>query len=316
MSGDAVIRTSGLTKHYGRTVALRDVDLEVRRGEVFGFLGPNGAGKTTTLRILMGLLRPTAGKAEVLGEDPWRGAVALHRRVGYVSGETALYDRLTGRQHVELLTHLRGSAGQARDLAGRLGVELDRRTRELSKGNRQKLAILLGLMSGPELLVLDEPTSGLDPLAQNTFHDLLRQHVAAGGSVLLSSHVLGEVEEVADRVGVLRAGELIAVESLAEMRAKALHHVRVTFDHSVPAAALTSVPGVHDVAAEGARLTCSAPQIALDGLLKTVARYGVVDFECAEAGLEETFLAYYGAARDDRQGGPASPRREGAGRAA
>jgi ABC-2 type transport system ATP-binding protein len=286
----------GLTKAYGRTIALREVSLTIEAGEVFG-LGPNGAGKTTTLRLLMGLLRPTAGRAEVLGLDAWRDAVEVHRRVGYLPGEPALYDRLTGRQHVAYFGHLRGDRDDkhAIGVAERLGLDLDRPVRALSKGNRQKLAVVLAMMSRPELLVLDEPTSGLDPLVQQEFHGLLRQHTAAGGSVLLSSHVLGEVQRVADRIGVVRAGRLVATERLDDLRAKSLHHVSARFGDEVTAAEFSGIPGLRELTVAGGVLACGAPPSALDPLLKRMSRHDLVDLECQEAELAETFLAYYGA---------------------
>jgi ABC-2 type transport system ATP-binding protein len=299
--GEALaVRTVGLGKTYGATVALRDVDLTIGRGEVFGYLGPNGAGKTTTLRLLMGMLRPTAGRATVVGLDAWRDAVAVHRRVGYLPGEPAFYGRLTGRQHVSYFGHLRDTDGKRAELlADRLELDLDRPARELSKGNRQKLAVVLAMMSGPELLVLDEPTSGLDPIVQQEFHALLREQTADGGSVLLSSHVLGEVQRVADRIGVVRAGRLIAVERMADLRAKSLHHVGARFGDEVSVTDFANVPGVRDLAVTSRAMTCSAPQSALDRLLKQITRHPVVDLDCAEAELEETFLAYYGTGEND-----------------
>jgi ABC-2 type transport system ATP-binding protein len=295
MTGTSIVRTHGLTKHYGHTVALTDLELEVERGEVFGYLGPNGAGKTTTLRLLLGLLRPTRGSAEVEGFDSWRQSVEVRRRVGYLSGEPALYGKLTGAQHVDYLGHLRGE--DARQVAGRYALRLDldlhRPAQELSKGNRQKLALVLALMSEPDLLVLDEPTGGLDPLAQQEFYAILREHTAAGRSVLLSSHVLSEVERVADRVGVLREGRLIAVERLANLRERSLHHIRATFADDVEQGDFASLPGLRDLRVVDHSLSCSAPESALDAVIKEVGRHTVVDFECAEAELEETFLAYY-----------------------
>jgi beta-exotoxin I transport system ATP-binding protein len=296
MTGDVAAYTDGLTKKYGRTTALREVGLTILRGEVFGLLGPNGAGKTTTLRLLMGLLRPTAGRAEVLGLDSWRDAVEVHRRVGYVPGEPALYDRLTGRQHVAYFGHLRRDDDDKRAvaLASRLDLDLDRPARTLSRGNRQKLTVVLALMSAPELLILDEPTSGLDPLVQQEFHDILREHTTVGGGVLLSSHVLGEVQRIADRIGVLRTGRLVALERLDELRAKSLHHVSVQFGDDVAAAEFAAIPGLRDLDVSQRTLACAAPQSALDPLLKRISRHSVVDLECQEAELEETFLAYYG----------------------
>jgi ABC-2 type transport system ATP-binding protein len=293
---DVVVRATGLTKRYGRTVALDGVDLEVRRGEVLGYLGPNGAGKTTTIRLLLGLIRPTSGSATVLGRDAWREPHAVHRGIGYVPGEPAMAERLTGRQQVRAAARLRGltDEGDAQVLAERLGLDLDRPARALSRGNRQKLAVVLSMLSRPALLVLDEPTTGFDPLVQREFHALLREHVDGGGSVLLSSHVLGEVEEVAARIAVLRAGRLVAVEELATLRRRSLHRVRARFADDGAAREVAALPGLRDVRAEGAVLACSAPSSALDGLLRAMAAHHVIDLECTEAGLEETFLAYYG----------------------
>ncbi|KQX63678.1 ABC transporter ATP-binding protein [Angustibacter sp. Root456] len=295
MAEAPVIRTVGLTKAYGRTLALRDLDLSVEAGEVFGYLGPNGAGKTTTLRLLMGLLRPTSGHAEVLGLDAWRDSVRVHRDVGYLSGEPAFYRRMTGVQHLEYVAHLHGDGDTARGraLSARLDLDLTRQATALSKGNRQKLAVVLALMNKPRLLLLDEPTSGLDPLVQQEFQAMLREHTDAGGSVLLSSHVLGEVQRLADRIGVVRAGRLIAVERLESLRAKSLHHVSATFADRADAAEFSGLPGVRDLHVADGTLTCSAPQSSLDELIKQVSRHAVVDFECAEAELEETFLTYY-----------------------
>jgi ABC-2 type transport system ATP-binding protein len=298
MTVDAVVRTAGLTKTFGATTALRDVDLTILPGEVFGYLGPNGAGKTTTIRLLMGLLRPTAGRAEVLGRDAWADAVEVHRRVGHLPGEPALYDRLTGGQHITYVAHLRradphGDARRAGDLARRLDLDLTRAARTLSKGNRQKLAIVLALMSAPQLLVLDEPTTGLDPFVQQEFYALLRDHTAGGGSVLLSSHVLAEVQRVADRIGVVRGGRLIAVERLDTLRERSLHHVHAQFGDDVSAADFAEVPDLRDVVVSDRTLTCSAPQSALDRLVKQLGRHRLVDFACTEAELEETFMAYY-----------------------
>ncbi|HET8614400.1 MAG TPA: ABC transporter ATP-binding protein [Actinomycetales bacterium] len=290
-----VVETVGLTKSYGETLALRDLHLRVDAGEVFGYLGPNGAGKTTTLRLLMGLLRPTSGRARVLGADTWRDSVHVHRDVGYLPGEPAFYRRMTGVQHLEYLAHLRGDDGadHGRALARRLDLDLSRPATSLSKGNRQKLAVVLAMMSQPRLLLLDEPTSGLDPLVQQEFQALLREHTTRGGSVLLSSHVLAEVQRLADRIGVVRAGRLIAVERLETLRAKSLHHVVATFADGVDASEFAGLPGVRDLELQDGRLRCSAPQSSLDTLLKRVTRHHVVDFECAEAELEETFLTYY-----------------------
>ena len=293
--GTPVGRCEGVTKRVGATEALRGVDLAVLEGEVFGYLGPNGAGKTTTLRLLMGLTRCSAGRVEVLGLDAWRRRDEVHRRVGYVPGDVALYPRLSGLDHVDYLGHL-GGIGQpsaATKLAERLDLDLRRPTRELSRGNRQKLALVLALMGQPELLVLDEPSSGLDPLVQREFHALLAEHSARGGTVLLSSHVLSEVQRVATRIAVLSAGRVVAVEELDALRAKSLHHVEAQLAERVRVEDFEALPGVRHVRFEEGVLRCEAPQSALDPLLKLVARHPVVDLTCTEAELEETFLAYY-----------------------
>jgi ABC-2 type transport system ATP-binding protein len=234
----------------------------------------------------------------VLGRDAWRDAVAVHRQIGYLPGEPVLYGKLTGEQHIEYFGALRGDSDKkpAMSLAGRLDLDLNRRARALSKGNRQKLALVLAMMSRTPVLILDEPTSGLDPIMQQEFHALVREHTAEGGSVLLSSHVLGEVERVADRIGVLRAGRLVAVERIDQLRAKSLHHVSARFGDDVTAVEFAGIPGVRELVVDRRTLTCSAPQTALDALLRRIVRHPVVDLGCAEAELEATFLAYYGGA--------------------
>ncbi|HET9657567.1 MAG TPA: ABC transporter ATP-binding protein [Kineosporiaceae bacterium] len=295
---EVVVRTVGLTKTYGRTIALREVDLTINAGEVFGYLGPNGAGKTTTIRLLMGMLRPTAGHAEVLGHDAWTGGLEVRGRIGYLAGEPALYERLTGRQHVEYFSWLRrrdpaGDRDRAAAMAKRLDLDLSRPARTLSKGNKQKLSIVLALMSAPELLILDEPTTGLDPFVQQEFHAMVREHTAGGGSVLLSSHVLAEVQRVATRIGVVRAGRLIAVERLDTLRGRSLHHVTAQLADQVGAEEFAGLPDLRDIEISDHSFSCSAPQSALDGLVKQLSRHPIVDFSCTEAELEETFLAYY-----------------------
>ncbi|WP_413248851.1 ABC transporter ATP-binding protein [Sinomonas flava] len=300
MRADQPVVIDALTKRFGRAVALDRVGFSIEPGEVFGYLGPNGAGKTTTIRLLLGMIRPTAGSAAIFGLDVWDRAVEVHRLVGYVPGEPSLYPRLTGHEHIEYLSHLRGRKDHAlaRALAERLGLDLAKRSRTLSRGNRQKLAIVLALMSQPRLLILDEPTSGLDPLVQREFHAMLREHTAGGGSILLSSHILGEVQRVADRIGVVREGRLVAVERLADLSQKSLHHVRASFSAEIRAEDFAGVPDVRDLAVDTHSMTCSAPQSALDALLKRVSAHPVIDFECAEAELDEMFLTYYGGGTD------------------
>ena len=294
------VEVVGLSKRFGRHQALADVSLELQAGEIFGYLGPNGAGKTTTLRILMGFLRPTGGVARVFGMDAWSAAPAVHRRVGYVPGDVALYDRMTGWDLLAYLGNLRGGvdAEYVRLLAKRLDADLSRHLHTLSKGNRQKVAIIQALMARPDLLILDEPTTGLDPLVQQQVHGLLREHAAAGRTALLSSHVLSEVQQVADRVGIIRAGRLVTVERLDELRRKSLHHVHVTFDEPIDATSF-DLDGVRDVRVDGMSLSCAAAQAALDPLMRAITRHHVVDLECEEASLDDTFLAFYGDGASD-----------------
>lgn len=295
MSVDVVI-TRGLTKHYGTHVALTDVDLSIGPGEIFGYLGPNGAGKTTTIRLLMGMLRATAGTAQVFGLDCWGDSAALHERVGYVPGDPALYDRLTARELLHYLGRLRGRYDESavQSLTRRLDLELDRPIRALSRGNKQKVVLVQAMMHRPQLLILDEPTSGLDPLVQLELQHILQEHAQAGGTVLLSSHVLSEVQRIADRVAIIRAGRLVAVERLAELRARSVHHVVAQFAEPVDVAMFSRIDGVRDVQVADHGLTCSAAQTALDELVKELAQHRLVDLACEEASLDETFLAYYG----------------------
>ena len=294
--GDPVVRAESLSKRYGRVQALDGLSLEVRPGEVLGFLGPNGAGKTTTLRLLMGFLRPTAGRALVHGLDAWRDRVGAHASTGYLPGDLRLWPRLTTREIARHLARLRGLGDDpgTTDVAKRLDVELDRPVADLSKGNRQKAGVLLALLGDPKLLLLDEPTSGLDPLVQQEFHGLLRERVEAGAAVLLSSHVLSEVERVADRVAIIRSGRLLMLETMAGLREKARHTVEVRFGAPPPPQdAFVAVPGITDVRLEGSVLRCGM-QGVVDPLIKALSRYHVVDLNSREADLEDTFLALYG----------------------
>lgn len=294
MSASPVIETDGLTKFYGRSRGIIDVGLRVERGEIFGFLGPNGAGKTTTIRLLLDLIRPTRGHARVLGLDPQRNGVEVRRRVGYLPGELALYPDLTGRQMVEYAAHLRGDVSQKEvaRLADRLEVDLSRPIRTLSHGNRQKIGILLALMHRPELLILDEPTTGLDPLMQQVLYELLEEVRAEGRTVFFSSHVLPEVERLCDRVGILREGRLIAVESISGLKQKALRRIELYFDRPVEPEMFRNLPGVVEVRASGAVLHV-ALQGSVDPLLKAAAQHTVLNIVTYEPNLEEMFLALY-----------------------
>jgi ABC-2 type transport system ATP-binding protein len=291
---DAAIETHRLTKRYGKARGIDEVDLVVERGEVFGFLGPNGAGKTTTIRTLLDYHRPTAGRATILGLDSHQDAVQVHRRTGYLPGDLALYEKLTGREHTEWLADVRGLHDlRDRDtLAERFELDLDRPIRDLSQGKRQKVGIVQAFMHRPELLLLDEPTGGLDPLMQEEFRVLVREVVHDGVTIFLSSHSLDEVERTADRVGVIREGRMVAVDSVDDLQAKAKRHVVVRFDRPVDISQFASLPGVSETSVVGdeLRLTVSG---SLDDIVKAAARHTVVDFVSRPADLEEIFLEVY-----------------------
>jgi ABC-2 type transport system ATP-binding protein len=296
---EAVIRLEGLTKYYGKERGVVGLDLEVYPGEVLGYLGPNGAGKTTTIRLLLDLIRPTSGRAVVLGSEPRSGGPALRRQIGYLAGDPALYRKMTGRQLLTYLGNLRGlhglGAGEA--LAERLELDLDRPIGELSRGNRQKVAVAQAFIHSPRLLVLDEPTSGLDPLMQRQFYALVAEAKAEGRTVFLSSHVLSEVERIADRVAIVREGCLVVVEGLEALKAKALRRMEIHFAGPVPAEEFAALPGVQDVVVDDGLLTCTAVG-SMDRLIKAAARYEVTNVISHEADLEELFLRYYEGAGD------------------
>ena len=292
----AAIDTVGLSKTYGGKVhALVGLDLRVERGEVFGYLGPNGAGKSTTIRLLLGLIHPTAGRASVFGLDTRTNGVRARGHLGYLPGDLRLSDRLTGREQLESLASLRGSVDRAlRDeLCARLGVVLERPIRQLSRGNRQKIGLVQAFMHRPELVVLDEPTAGLDPLLQNEVRSLLRETAAEGRTVFLSSHSLDEVQHVADRVGIIRAGRLVDVDAVESLRERALRHVTITFAEPADPSQFAGLDGVRVVSTDGAVLRLSAPEPAMDGVVKAAARYRIVDLVSQPADLEEIFLELY-----------------------
>jgi ABC-2 type transport system ATP-binding protein len=291
------IRTVGLSKRYGGVDALKDLDLEVAPGEVLGYLGPNGAGKTTTIRLLLGLIRPTRGRAEVFGFDCQRQPVEAHRRLAYVAGEASLWPSLTGAETLHLLARVQGQVDAAyRDeLVARFELDPSKKVRTYSKGNRQKLILIAALMARPDLLVLDEPTSGLDPLMEQAFRHCIHEAKERGQTVFLSSHILGEVEALCDRVGILRAGKLVEMGTLAEMRHLSSLTVEATFDGSVPD--LSRVPGVSSVQVEGRVFRCQVLG-TIGPLLEVLAGAGVHELLSREPSLEELFLAHYGVIED------------------
>ncbi len=294
MSPPPAIATHGLTKDYGSGRGLFGLDLEVQPGEVFGFLGPNGAGKSTTMRLLLDLIRPTAGSARVLGLDAHSESLAIRRRLGFLPGDLALYPRLSGRVMLDYLARLRGGVDpKLRDsLAERFSAELDRPVRELSTGNRQKLGLIQAFMHAPELLILDEPIAGLDPLVQQSFHALLSEVSAEGRTVLLSSHTLSEVERVTHRLAILREGRLVVVDSLENLRTIAVQRLEIEFDEPAPADAFRGLPGVTDVRGEGRTLTVAFEGSA-DAVVKAAAAHPVRAIRPREEDLEDIFLRYY-----------------------
>jgi ABC-type multidrug transport system, ATPase component len=290
-----VIETEKLTKSYGSHRGIIEVDLAVEQGEVFGFLGPNGAGKTTTIRTLLDLIRPTSGAARVFGIESSADPVAIHRRIGYLPGEFALYDRLTGAQTLEYFANLRGGVDRAyqASLVERLDLDPSRRFREYSKGNKQKVGLVIAMQHRPELLMLDEPTAGLDPLVQQSFFAALRELIAEGRTAFLSSHILSEVEKSADRVAIIREGRLVKVDTVDALRDLAHHQVELRFSGPVPAAEFEALPGVSEVQVDDhvLRMRVSGP---ITPVVQAAARYELLDFVSREPSLEETFLAQYG----------------------
>jgi ABC-2 type transport system ATP-binding protein len=290
------IRTNKLSKDYGSGRGLFDLDLDVSPQEVFGYLGPNGAGKTTTIRCLMGLIRPTGGAAHIFGLDCRRDSVAVKRKVGYLPGDMPQFGSLRGKEVVAYLGGMRGHVDQAtvRSIAERFDLDLNRRFREYSTGNKRKLGILLAFMHRPELLILDEPTSGLDPLNQQEFYALLSEARDAGAAAFLSSHILSEVEHICDRVGILRAGRLVNVAQLEELHHIRAHRVELEFAPGtpVPEAAIRSAAGVENVVVDGQRVSCTV-RGSFGPLFEAIHDATVTDLVSTEPSLEEIFLSYY-----------------------
>lgn len=289
------IETHRLTKYYGKNCGIENLTLTVPAGSTYGFLGPNGAGKTTTIRCLLGLLRPSVGSARVLGETVRLDGAKLRMRIGYVAGEVHLYDRETGRWHIDYLSGLRGSKPiSADELCQRLGFDPSRPVKQLSKGNKQKLALVLALMHDPELLMLDEPTSGLDPLNQQTVFEIVAERVASGATLFLSSHILSEVEKACQRVAVVRDGKIVAEENMADMLAKRIRRVEVSFLEPVAADLLDGIEGVTDVERYKAdTLRATVRGDAINEVVRRLAQRRIDDLEIERASLEEVFMEYY-----------------------
>jgi ABC-2 type transport system ATP-binding protein len=292
------ITTAGLTKDYGARRGIFDLDLDVSEGEVFGFLGPNGAGKTTTIKLLMGLSHATRGSATIFGLDADRDAVIVKKRVGYVPGELPQFGGWRGSEIVAYVAGLRRDLddGAVEAIAKRMDLDLGRKYREYSHGNKQKLALLLAFSPRPALLILDEPTSGLDPLHQQHFYRLVRDARARGATVFISSHVLSEVEHLCDRVGIVREGHLATVGTIEELAGIRAHHVRIEFAGTPPAERLRGLSGFEGLAIDGRHVT-GLYRGSFDKLLGTIAGSGVATFDSREPTLEEIFLSYYSGER-------------------
>jgi ABC-2 type transport system ATP-binding protein len=291
---EAIIDISGLVKSFGRTRALDGLDLEVSAGEVHGFLGPNGAGKSTTIRVLLGLLRKEAGEVRLFGGDPWSDAASLHRRLGYVPGEVNLWPNLTGGQVIDLLGRLRGGLDEERrrELVERFELDPTKKGRSYSKGNRQKVALVAALASRVELLVLDEPTSGLDPIMESVFQGYVERFRAEGGTVLLSSHILAEVERLCDRVSIIRAGRRVETGTLSELRH--LTRTSVVAELATPVTGLAELPGVHDLDVQGTRVAFEVDTPRLDAAVGLLHGSGIRSLTASPPTLEELFLRHYG----------------------
>jgi ABC-2 type transport system ATP-binding protein len=291
---ETVIDIAGLVKRFGHTTALDGLDLQVPRGEVHGFLGPNGSGKSTTIRVLLGLLRADGGTVSLFGQDPWRDAAELHRRLAYVPGDVNLWPNLSGGEVIDLLGRLRGGLDEKRRslLIERFELDPTKKSRTYSKGNRQKVALVAALASDVELLILDEPTSGLDPLMEAVFTECIDEFKDDGRSVLLSSHILAEVERLCDRVSIIRAGRTVETGTLADLRH--LTRTSVSAELAEPPSGLDRLTGVYDLAVEGMRATLEVDTVHLGAALEALGRFGVRTLTSQPPTLEELFLRHYG----------------------
>jgi len=295
MTDQTAIHTAGLTKHYGKVEALVDLDLDIVPGEIFGFLGPNGAGKTTTIRTLMDEIRPTAGSATIVGLDTHNNSVQIRKHIGYIPGDLAMYPNLTGKDTLTYFSNLRGGVDWTHvdELAGRLEADLSKKIGDLSTGNRQKVGIIQAFMNKPQVYMMDEPSAGLDPLVQREFQGMMKEAAADGATVFLSSHTLSEVQRVADRVGIIRLGHLVAVEGVQELRSKAIRRVDLYFEGTVDASIFEPIDGVREVESRNHHVSLSFDG-SMEELLRVATRnYTLTDINTQEADLEEIFLTYY-----------------------
>lgn len=288
-----ILKTTNLTKRFGSFTALHDVNLEVKRGEVYGFIGPNGAGKSTTIRILLGILKATSGEATIFGQDVWQDAVDVHKRIAYVPGDVNLWPNLTGGEVIDLFVKLRGSNHKSKreELIKRFDLDPTKKCRTYSKGNRQKVALIAAFSSDADLYILDEPTSGLDPLMERVFQECVLEAKEAGKSVLLSSHILSEVERLCDKVSIIREGKIIETGTLTE-----LQHLTRTILHvetKEPMTNLHEVKGVHDLEKDDQNVTFHVDTEELDHVMKYVSQFGIVKLESAPPTLEDLFMRHY-----------------------
>ncbi|EQB37221.1 ABC transporter ATP-binding protein [Virgibacillus sp. CM-4] len=288
-----VLQTTNLTKKFGKFTALDGVNIEVNEGEVYGFIGPNGAGKSTTIRILLGILKATKGNVTIFGKDAWSNAVSIHERIAYVPGDVNLWPNLTGGEVIDLFVKLRGGNNQSRREALIKRFELDptKKCRTYSKGNRQKVALVAAFSSDADLYILDEPTSGLDPLMEKVFQDCVLEAKQAGKSILLSSHILSEVEKLCDRVGIIRQGKIIESGSLSEMRHLTRTNLLVETKQDI--VALSEVEGVHAIEREGNEISFQVDTEKLDDVIRYISKFGLVKLESAPPTLEDLFMRHY-----------------------
>ncbi len=289
------VEIKDLSKQFGNLTALKDVNLTVKEGEIFGFLGPNGAGKTTAIRAMLNLIHPTSGSIEILGYDSQKDYKELHRHIGYLAGDMSMYDNLRAEQYIGYMANLHGDVetGQIAILAGKLQADLKPRIKHLSRGNKQKIGLIAAMMHKPKLLIMDEPTTGLDPLMQEVFYELLAEHTKNGGTTFMSSHNLSEVQRVCDRVAFIRHGELIEVSKVSSLRTSAVQEFEVRFAEDVPEDIFKGVRSVNDVNVEGEVLTCVVKG-HVNEFLKVLSGYDVVSVVNRELELEEIFMKLYG----------------------
>ncbi|MBN1539021.1 MAG: ABC transporter ATP-binding protein [Candidatus Thermoplasmatota archaeon] len=293
---DLVIELNKLTKYYGKSRGIIDVDLSVRRGEVFGFLGPNGAGKSTAIRTILDLIRPTSGWARVNGMDPTKEGANVRRSVGYLPSDFGTYRSMTAKAYLRTLLEMMDHKGPDRinELAGRLDLDLKRRIKDFSRGNRQKIGVISAFMHNPKLVILDEPTTGLDPLMQQEFYRIVMEEKSKGNTVFLSSHILGEVEAICDRVGIIREGRLIMVENMSAFKRKTGKVLNVEFEKKVDPDIFMRLEGVSDIKVGGDNVLIMTVSSHIDGVIKELAKHTVIDLTYDEVSLEDLFLKYYG----------------------